>query len=180
VTQCRDGDVHDRRSLGLRADRIWLREAAFIEPRGGEDNLVGVDGGFGTVLNDRVLDHGHRVVGQQLQDTNVLPGPGDGAVTLLKVFPQALEAGRQRPTIKHRGMVQRRRTTPENGQIVTGLDDPFISCVAASVRGDHAIRRDHIDPIDIRLDRHRGEGPATGNAVAIGVESHRLILVDFG
>ena len=32
----------------------------------------------------------------------------------------------------------------------------------------------------IGLDRYRGEGPATGNAVPVGVESDRLIFVDLG
>ncbi len=53
---------------------------------GGSDDLVGVDGGFGATLDNRIVHHFHRVFGQQLQDTNVLPWPGHGAVTLFEVF----------------------------------------------------------------------------------------------
>jgi len=151
-----------------------------VEPMGGGDDLVGIDDGFVATVNNGLLNQFHGVFGQQLQDTNVLSGSGHRAVTYLERSSQLLEAGRQRPAIKHRGMIQGRRSATENGQIMTGFDDPLISRVTASVRGDHAIGRDHIDPIDIRLDRHRREGPTTGNAVAIGVESHRLILVDLG
>lgn len=151
-----------------------------VEPMGRGNDLIGVDGGFGVTLDNRLLYDRHRVFGQQLKDTNVLPRSGDGAVTALKGLPQTLEAGRQRPTIEHRRMVQGRRSATENGQIVTGLDDPFVPCITSLVRGDDAINPNHIDPVNIRLGRHRREGPATGNAVAIGVESHRLILVDLG
>lgn len=151
-----------------------------VEPMGRGNDLIGVDGGLGVTLDNRLLHDCHRVFGQQLKDTHILPRSGEGAVTALQGFPQPREAGRQRPTIEHRRMVQGRRSATENGQIVTGLNDPFVPCVTSFVRGDDAIGPDHLDPVNIRLDRHRGEGPATGNAVAIGVESHRLILVDLG
>ena len=41
-----------------------------------------------------LLHHRQRIFGQQLQDANILPGPGHRAMTLLEVFPQLLEAGR--------------------------------------------------------------------------------------
>lgn len=106
----------------------------------GRDNeMIGVDGGFDATLDNRFLDHSHWVLGQQLQDTDVLPRSGDGAVTSLKVVPQTLEAGRQCPAIEHRGMIQGRRSPTENSQIVTGLDDPFTPRVASFVRGDDAV-----------------------------------------
>ena len=144
------------------------------------NDVIGVDGRFGTSLPNGLLHHLHRVFRQQLENADVLSRPRQRAVTPLEVVPQLLEAGRQRPAIEHEGMIQRRRTATENGQIVPWFNDPFALGIAASVGGDDAIGRDHIDPINIGLDRHRGEGPATRNAVAIGVESHCLILVDFG
>jgi len=101
--------------------------------------MVGIDRHFDATAYNRLLHHFHRVFGQQLQDANVLSRSGEGAVTALKVFSQTLEAGRQRPTIEHRRMVQSRRSTTENGQIVAGLDDPLLPRVTALVRGDHAI-----------------------------------------
>jgi len=86
-----------------------------VEPMGGGDDLVGVDDGFVATLDNGLLNHFHRVFGQQLQDANVLSGSGHRAVTYLERFPQLLEASRQRPTIEHRGMIQSRRSTAENG-----------------------------------------------------------------
>ncbi len=127
-----------------------------------------------------LLHQCQRVFGQQLQDANVLPGSGHRAMPLLEVFPHPGEAGRQSPSIEHEGMIQSRRPATEDGQIVTRLDDPFAPGVTSPVRGDDALRRDHIDPIDIGLDRRRGKGPTTGNAVTIGVEPHSLIFVHLG
>ena len=63
---------------------------------------------------------------------------------------------------------------------MTRLDDPFAPGVTSSVRGDHALRRDHVDPVDIGFDRHCRERPAPRHAVTIGVEPHGLILIDLG
>ncbi len=129
-------------------------------------------------MHNRLLHHFHRVFGQQLQHANVLSRPDHQAVTPLEVFSQLLEAGRQHPAIEHERMIQGRRPATQNGQIMTWFYDPFPAAVASRVLGNHPIGRDHVNPIDIGFNRHRGEGPATGNAVAIGVESHHLILID--
>ena len=59
------------------------------------------------------------------------------------------------------------------------LHDPFPTGVTAGVASQHARAGHHLDPIHIRLDRHRLEGPASWNAVAVRIESHRLVLVHF-
>ena len=76
-------------------------------------------------MSNRPLHDLHRVFGQQLQDANVLPSPGHGAVTPLEVFPQLLEADRQSPAVKDEGVIQGRRSATENGQIVAWFYDPF-------------------------------------------------------
>lgn len=76
-------------------------------------------------MSNRLLHHLHRVFGQQLQDANVLSSPSHGAVTLLEVFPQLLEAGRQHPVIEHERMIQGCRPATENSQVMTGFYDPF-------------------------------------------------------
>jgi len=58
------------------------------------DDLVGIDNGLGATVLNGLLHHRQRIFGQQLQDANILPGPGHRAMTLLEVFPQLLEAGR--------------------------------------------------------------------------------------
>ncbi len=149
-----------------------------VEPVHRRNDVIGVDGRFGATVYDRLLHDLHRVVGQQLQDANVLPGPGHGAVTPLEVGPQLLEAGRQRPAVEHEGVIQGRRPATEDGQIVAGFNDPFASCVATPVTGDHHVGSHDLDPIHVTLDGHRREGPATRHTVAIGVEPHGLVLVD--
>ena len=52
--------------------------------------------------------------------------------------------------------------------------------IAAGVRGNYRIDPDHINPIDIRLDRYFFKGPATRNGVTIGVKTDGLIFVDAG
>ena len=142
------------------------------------NDMVGIDRHFDATAYNRLLHHFHRVFGQQLQDANVLSRPDHQAVALLEVFSQLLEAGRQHPAIEHERMIQGRRPATQNGQIMTWFYDPFPACVASRVPGNHPIARHYVNAIDIGFNRHRGEGPATWNAVAIGVESHRLILID--
>lgn len=89
------------------------------------NDVIGIDCRFRTTVHNRLLHDLHRIFSQQLQDANVLPGPGHGAVTLLELCPQLLEAGRQRPAIEHKGVIQGRRSATENGQIVAGFYDPF-------------------------------------------------------
>ena len=55
-------------------------------PDRGED-VVRVDRRLLPALDDRLFDHLHRVLGQQLQDPHVLPGSGRQALALLKVRP---------------------------------------------------------------------------------------------
>jgi hypothetical protein len=127
---------------------------------------------------DGLLHHRQRVFGQQLQDANILPGSGGQTVAALEVFPQLLEAGGQLPTVEHEGVIQGRRPSTENGQIMPRFDDPFAAGVAADMPGNYHIAGYDLDPIHVTFDGHRREGPATRNAVAIGVEPHGLILVD--
>ena len=147
------------------------------EPTDRGDEMIGVHRGFPAALNNSLLDHFDGVFGQQLQDPNVLPRPGGGTLAILEVRPQLVEASRQFPSGKHEGMIQGRRPATENRQIVTRLHDPFPSGVAAVVMGHPPLAGHHLDPIHIRLDRHRPEGPATRNTIAVRIEPHRLILI---
>ena len=77
-------------------------------------------------------------------------------------------------------MIQGRRPATEDRQVVLRLHDPFAAGVTAGMTGNHAGAGHHLDPIDVRLDRHGLEGPAPRNTVAVGVEPHRLVLVHLG
>lgn len=162
-----------RISVKIRTTGDWT----VPEPADRGEDVIGVDRRLLTALDDGLFDHLHRVLGQQLQDSNVLPGSGRQSLPLLEVGPQLLEAGGQLPSVEHEGVVQRRRPATEDRQVVLRLDDPFAPSVTACVAGDHAGAGHHLDPIHVRLDRHRLKGPPPRNAVAVRVEPHRLVLV---
>jgi hypothetical protein len=142
--------------------------------------VIGVHGRLLAAAGDGLLDHLHRVFGQQLQDPHILPRAGGESLSLFEVGPQLVEAGRQFPLGKHEGMVQGRRPATQDRQVVLGLHDPFAAGVAAWVTGNDPCARHHLDPIHVCFDRHRLEGPASRNAVAVRVEPHRLVLVHLG
>lgn len=153
------------------------RLAVAESPDGGND-LIGMHCRLFATLVDRLLDHLHGILGQQLQDPNVLPRAAGEPVAGLEVGPQLLEAGRQGPLIEHEGVIQGRRTATEDRQIVPGFDDPFVPGIAALMAGNDAGAADDLDPIHIGLDRYGLEGPTPRHAVAVRLEPHRLVLVD--
>ena len=179
MVQLRNGDLKGitgfRTGVGIHVGG----DLTVTEPTYRGDEMIGVHRGFPRGLDDGLLDHLYRVLGQQLQNPNVLPCSGGGTLAILEVGPQLIEARRQLPAGKHKGMIQHRRSATENRQIMTRLHDPFPSGVAAVVTGNHGLTGHHLDPIHIRLNRHGPEGPATRNAVAVRIEPHRLILVHF-
>lgn len=163
---CAGGQVH---ATGQRA---------VPKPTDRGDDVIGIHCGLFATLGDGLLDHLQRVLSQQLQDPNILPGSGFGALTVLELGPQLIEAGRQRPLGKHKGMIQSRRTATEDRQIMPRFHDPFAARVAALVTGNPPRTPDHLDPIHICLDGHRLEGPATRHTVAVRIEPYRLVLID--
>lgn len=147
------------------------------EPTNGRDDVIRIHRRSLAGLDDGLLNHLHRVFSQELQDPHVLPCAAREPFPCFEVGPQLLEAGGQLPAVEHKGMIQRRRPATEDRQVVLGLDDPFAAGVTAWVTGDHAGVGCHFDPIHVRLDRHRLEGPPPRHAVTVRVEPHRLILV---
>ena len=150
---------------------------AVPQPTDGGDDVICVHRSPFAALDDGLLHHLQRVLSQQLQDSNILPGSGFRALTVLKVGSQLIKAGRQLPSVKHKRMIQGRRTTTEDRQIMPGLHDPSPSPVAALMTGNHPQAIDHLDPIHVRLDSYRLESPATRHTVAVRIEPNRLILV---
>jgi hypothetical protein len=180
MVQRGDRDVNRLRGVPTARERFTTGAVTIPAPVDRRHDLVGIDGRLAVALEDGLLDRLHRVLGQQLQDPHVLPGAGTQSLPLLEVGPQLIEARRQLPLGKHEGMVQGGGPATEDGQVMLRLDNPFPAGVAAWVTGNYPCLRDYLDPIHVRLDRHRLEGPATRNAVAVGVEPHRLILVHLG
>jgi hypothetical protein len=177
VVQRRNGEGQ-RRAQGCAAGEIVPTGAGTIpKPANRGNDVIGVHRRLPAALHDRLLDHFHRVFRQQLQDPHVLPRAGGESLALFEVGPQLIEAGRQLPTGKHEGMVQGGRPATEDSQVVLGLHDPFATGVTAGMTGNHAGPGHHLDPIDIGLDRHGLESPASRNTVAVRIEPHRLVFV---
>ncbi len=166
--------IHLPRRIHRAGDRM------IPEPPDRGEDVIGMHRRLLAAVEDRLLDHLHRIFGQQLQDTHVLPRASGQPLPLFEVGPQLVEAGRQFPLDKHEGMVQGGRPATKDRQVVLGRHDPFPAGVTAFVAGNHARAGHHLDPIHVRLDRHRLEGPPTRNAVAVRIQPHRLVLVHLG
>jgi hypothetical protein len=118
--------------------------------------------------------------GQALQHADVLPCPGLGSVLLLQVLPQLAEDGRQLPTAKDVGMIQRRWLSTQAGQVVDGVEDLLALAIRAWMTGDGLPIGDDLDVFDIRLDRYLAKGVDAGHAVVVVVEANGLIFVHLG
>lgn len=75
------------------------------EPPDRGNDVIGVYDRLAAGVGDGILNHLHRVFGQQLQNPHVLSRAGDQPFPRLEVGPQRVEAGRQFPVGKHEGMI---------------------------------------------------------------------------
>ncbi len=87
MVQLGDRDVNCLRRVPTARERFATAAVTVPDPMDRRNDLVGVDGCLVAALDDGLLDHLHRVLGQQLQDPHVLPGSGDQSLTLLEVGP---------------------------------------------------------------------------------------------
>jgi hypothetical protein len=120
------------------------------------------------------------VLGQELQDADVLPRPRRGAVLPLQVRAQLGENTRQIPMPVDVGVIQRRRLPLQHHQVVQRVEPLLALGIRARVPGDDlAAGHDH-HLIDVALDGHRLERERPRHAVVVGVEANGLILVHLG
>jgi hypothetical protein len=131
-------------------------------------------------LLDHALHHLDRVLREQLQDADVLLGTTAGTMLLLQRFPQRVEDGRQLPAAKDVGMVQCRRPALQALQIMFGDQDLFVPAIGTRVGRDHLASPHDIDALHVHLEGHLLERGETRHAVAVGIETHLLILIDLG
>ena len=160
---------------GVRIDTVG--HGMIPEPTDRREEVIRVHRRLRATLNNGLLDQLHRILREQLQNPNILSRAARESFPLLEVGAQLVEAGRQFPLGKHEGMIQSGRPTTQNRQIMLGLHDPFVTGVTAGVTSNDPSAGDYLDPIDIRLDRDRLEGPATRNTVTVRIEPHRLVFV---
>ena len=129
---------------------------------------------------DGLLDLGERLLRQQLQDAHEVTPPRRGAVLLFQALPQFGEHGRQFPVAEDVGVIQCRRPPAQRGQVVQRFHHSGPGLIRSSMTGDLLVAGHHGHGIDVALDRHRLKGKGTRHAVAVVVETHRLVLVHLG
>lgn len=91
--------------------------------------------GLGRAGSDGSLDTFDGMLGQQLQDADVLLGAGPGAEALFECLLQLGERRRQLPVAIGVGMVERRGAPPEGQGGVERLEDLLIAVITAAVAG---------------------------------------------
>jgi len=120
------------------------------------------------------------VLGQELQDADVLPCPRADAVLSLQVGTQLAEYARQIPVTVQVGVIERGRLPLQRHQIVQRLQQLLALGVRAQVPGDDLAAGHDGDVIDVALDRHRLERERARHAVVVRVEADGLVLVHLG
>lgn len=144
------------------------------------DDRLDVVAGAAVAHDDRTLDTRHRMLGQKLQDANVLPRAGGEATPLFQVGTQLREHRRQLPVLVHVGVIERRRLAAQYRQIMQRIEDLHAMLIAARMTRDHLGADHNFDVRDVTLDRHRAEREHTRHTVRVVVEAHGLILVRLG
>jgi hypothetical protein len=118
-----------------------------------------------------------RMLGKQLQDADELPAAGAGAVPAFQILTQVGKDRRQLPMPKEIGMIQRRWPPSQRRQIVQRVEDLFAAAVRTRMPRDDLAAGHYTDVIHVALDGHRLESEGARHAVAIAVETYRLIFV---
>lgn len=118
------------------------------------------------------------MTGEQLQHADVMTAASEDALALLKALPEPGEHGGQLPAAEHPAVIQTAGLARQGRQIVHRVQDRLMPSVRANVRGDDLALMHHSYLIHVGFDRHRVKRSAARNAVAVGLQQHRLILVD--
>lgn len=79
-----------------------------------------------------------------------------------------------------RRVIERRRPTRQNVQIMRGIEDLLLPSIRARMAGRDLAGSDDLDVRDVALDRYGLESVDARHAVAVIVELHRLVLVHLG
>jgi hypothetical protein len=120
------------------------------------------------------------VVIEQCQHAHVMLDAARRAVLLLQRFAQFAEDGRQLPTAKDVGVIERRRPVLQSTQVVLRIEDLLVSAVGTWMHGNYLRAPHHVDAVDISFNRDGLECRRPRHAVAVIVETHHLILVGLG
>ena len=173
-------NLTDFRGRGQFFRRFVRGHLTFSQTLSGLNNQIGMQWDFPAAPLYRLLYSWDRMLGQQLQDPDVLTSSARGAIPGLEIFSQRGKTRRQFPLAKHRRMIQRRRATAQNRQIMLLLHDQLSPLVTAPMRSHHRALGHHVDPVHVGLDRDLLKRPATGDGISIGIVTDRLVSIDFG
>lgn len=139
-----------------------------------------VEAGRRAVSLDGTLYLIEAMVGQQMQDANIVLDATPGTVLAFQVAAQLVEDRRQLPVPKDVGMVHGGRPALQRVQVMTRVEHLLVLAIATRVRGDHLAALHDVHTLDVGFDRYRREGGAAWHAVAVAVEADHLILVGLG
>jgi hypothetical protein len=174
----RHHDVTHRRGL-LRMIQRWRRSLGGPAPHAQQDRFD-VVARFAPACLDHTLHPVDGVFLQQPQNANVVLDAAAGAVLLLQSFTQLVEARRQLPAAKDVGVIERRRPVLQGAEVVLRIENLLVLAIRTRMRGNHLAAMHHVDAVDGRLDGHGLKSRRARHAVAVVVEAHHLVLVDFG
>lgn len=142
---------------------------------GGNDR--GIEAATRQATGDRVLHMFDGVVGQQLQHADVMSRSQARSVLLFQRTPESVKDTRQLPVAIYRCVIESAGLTFQNHQEMERIEYLLPSLVTAEVGGDGRSFTDHFDAVHISLHTHRSKRPSTRHAVAVAIESDRLVLV---
>lgn len=117
---------------------------------------------------------------EQCQHARVVLDAAGGAMLFLQGLAQVAEHCRQVPATKDVGVIERCRPVQQGTQIVVRVEDLLVLGIRPRMRGDHLTASHHVDAIHINFDADGLERGRPRHTVAIGVETHHLVLVHFG
>lgn len=129
-------------------------------------------------LRNRLLHAGERMLAEQLQHAYEVTRSGEPAVACFQMLAEPGEVCRKFPVAVDIGVIQAGRLISEHCQVMQRIKDLFPTVIRPLMLGDWLSRGHDHDPIDVRFDRHRGEGITPRHAITVLLPDDRLILVD--
>jgi hypothetical protein len=115
---------------------------------------------------------------QQLKHADVLPHARPRAVSSFQTLSEPRKDSGQLPAAVDVRMIQRRRTTPQRGQVVQRIEHLVAGLVTPPVAGNHTIAMHNVHAVDVAFDRDRLERIGPRHAVLNPIKTHQLILID--
>lgn len=148
------------------------------QPLAATGNSLGRDDAVATAGLDRLLNPSQRMLGQQLQHADELPGAGQRAVACFKTLAQLGKRRRQTPVAINVGVIEIGWLHSQRGQVVQRIQHLLALAIGPLVLGNPYSVADDFDALDIRFYRDRGERMPPRHTVTILLPGDRLVLVD--